>query len=289
MRNLQVKLNKLLKLPMTKFERNGIIFIAIIFIPIILAVYYHTVKDFLYYLSSGVMVEASVTSAKTNYRRGSNECDINYTFSVENELYSGNDSLSGDCPENLGKINVFYLKHKPEENVIGFHVLGLSAPIFLVFVPLLFVGKYRNYNNRTTFCVYYIIACAAFLLIASMVIIFCTFYPIAIWDFLSYWLVFSLLIFGYCIAYSMYNNLIKYKLYTRGKPINGIIKGIEENINKDENVVLDRKISYEYELDSKKYTGETTLPEKESAKYKTGEAISLLYCPYKKHVSCIDL
>lgn len=272
---------------MTKFEKNGTIFLAIVFIPIILAIYYHTVKDFLDYLSNGAMVEASVTSAQTNHSRRSDDCDINYTYFANGALHAGHDSISGSCPENLKRIQVYYLKDNLEKSVIGFHILGLSIPIFLILSPLFFIGKYRNYHNRKMFCLYTIIIMILFLILVSVVMGFHAFNPISIKDFLSDILSFNFVIFGAISVYTIYASTIKYILYSSGTHKQGVIKQIKDTLNK-KNMIISREIFYVYEVDSKEYSGKEKLLEKYSSNLRAGETIDILCHPFKSNLSCID-
>lgn len=250
-------------------------------------VYYHKVPDFFAYLSDRGTAEAVVLSAKDKTGRRSNRCDINYAYSVGSEQYYGKGSIVGSCSVNIRKINIFYLKHKPAESVIGFYVLGMLIPIFFLFIPLLFIRRFRNIKNRTKFCIYDIVLGIAYIIIAIVFIVSDIVSPLALNDIVSQLICLCVISICFVVMYNLYKNIIRYNLYKNGQSIQGKITSIKEKIGNKK--VVSREIFYEYESNSYRHNGSETLTGKESFSYGKNGEISLLLHPNKKHISCLDI
>ncbi|MDA0967573.1 MAG: hypothetical protein O2970_11540 [Proteobacteria bacterium] len=274
---------------MTKFEKGGTIFLAIVAIavvPLVIDVYSQTVRTFINYLSNGKILTANVVSSKTRLVGRSYQCDINYIYNLDGKKYSGHDSIYQSCYDDMRYINIFYNKEDPKESVIGFNPIFLSFPIIFIFIPLFFIKKYRDSNNRIKFCLYYLAVDVIFLTYVSAVIAFYILHPIAIAGWLS---IIILILFVYCSAYSLFKNFIKYILYKKGEVINGKITETKDGIKIYNDSKISYRIYYTYDYKSKKYSGNETVSGKEYATYKVNDVITILYCPSKPYFSCINI
>lgn len=277
---------------MEKFKKIILTIGLVIFLPILSALYFSHAKDLLPYLYNGKETTASITSTKFKRGSRSSSCTIDYNYTIDGQSYSGHDSISGSCPNNVGLIRMYYLENNPYKSIISFRATVLSFPIFclliaLLAIPFKILSKYRNNTNRKKFCISYIIACVVTITFILVVVSFSIFNPISEKDFLSFLLGAIYIMIGGCALKFIYDNIIKYNLYKDGRPLDAKIDYIKANEYKSK--IQNYTVFYKYELDNKKYIGKENIPTKERVKYKIPSTIPILYNQYKKHISCLDV